>query len=272
MTEKAVIKKPSVLGLMAAKFKLDEKMFLDTVKATVMKPGKDGKIPSNEEIAAFLIVANKYDLDPFTNEIYAFLNKKGGIIPIVGVDGFVTIMNRQTDFNGYEITYDEDETTMEGAKSCPKWAEVKIYHKDREHATVVREYLDEVYVPARGGFTGPWQTHTKRMLRHKVLIQGIRVAFGITGIYDPDEGERIIDAQIAPAPQIAEPQPKQPEDNRFKAMLEKFAKAKETIGDEMYYTILGNNGFEHANEIRELKTGEKVLQEMRDYAATIAKD
>ncbi|MFA6067508.1 MAG: recombinase RecT, partial [Janthinobacterium sp.] len=174
-TKKAVVRKTSVLNIMAAKFNLEPDIFLSTIKATVMKPGKDGHIPSNEEIAAFLVVANKYSLDPFTNEIYAFPNKKGGIIPIVGIDGFTTILNRQKGFNGYELTYSEDETTMEGGKQCPAWAEVKIYHKDREHATIVREYLDEVYVPARSGYPGPWQSHTKRMLRHKVLIQGIRV-------------------------------------------------------------------------------------------------
>jgi len=196
MAEKTkAVAKPSVLGIMATKYNLDQATFLSTIKATVMKPGRDNKVASNEEIAAFLMVANKYNLDPFTNEIYAFPSKKGGVVPIVGVDGFVTIMNRQPDYNGYEMIYSTEDSTMEGAKSCPEWAEVKIYHKDREHATIVREYLDEVYVPARNSYSGPWQSHTKRMLRHKVLIQGIRIAFGITGIYDPDEGNRILDAQ-----------------------------------------------------------------------------
>lgn len=205
--KKELVKKPSIIGIMSAKFNLEPTMFLSTIKATVMKPGKDGKVPSNEEIAAFLIVANKYNLDPFTNEIYAFPNKKGGIIPIVGVDGFVTIMNRQPGFDGYELSYSDDSQTLEGGKSCPEWAEVKIYHKDREHATIVREYLDEVYIAPRGGYPGPWQSHTKRMLRHKVLIQGIRVAFGITGIFDPDEGERILDAQVVSGkPEVELPQ------------------------------------------------------------------
>jgi len=197
MVDKKIVKRVSVISIMAAKFNLDADIFLNTIKATVMKPSKDGRIPTNEEIAAFLVVANKYNLDPFTNEIYAFPNKKGGIIPIVGVDGFTTIMNRQPNFNGYDMIYAEEEITMEGGKSCPEWAEIKIYHKDREHPTIVREYLDEVYIPARSGFPGPWQTHTKRMLRHKALIQAIRVAFGITGIYDPDEAERILEAQVA---------------------------------------------------------------------------
>jgi len=39
---------------------------------------------------------------------------------------------------------------------------------------------------------GPWKTHPHRMLRHKALIQCARVAFGYSGITEPDEAERII--------------------------------------------------------------------------------
>lgn len=191
-----------ILGIMAVKYNLQPSMFLNTIKATVMKPGKDGRIPSNEEIAAFLVVANKYNLDPFTNEIYAFPSKKGGIIPIVGIDGFVAQMNRNPEFNGMDLEFAEDCKTMDGAKSCPEWCEVKIYKKGIDKPIVVREYLDEVYCPPKGGYPGPWQSHTKRMLRHKTIIQGARVAFGITGIYDQDEAERIIEAQ-ASAPEVS---------------------------------------------------------------------
>ena len=209
MSKEKALAKPSVFKLMAVKFNLSETDFITTIKSTIMSPTKVGKVATNSEVAAFLIVANKYNLDPFTNEIYAFPAKKGGIVPIVGIDGFTTIMNRQAEFNGYELTYSEDEATMDGGKSCPSWAEVKIYHKNRDHATIVREYLDEVYVPKRGNFAGPWQSHTKRMLRHKVLIQAIRLAFGITGIYDPDEAERILDAQVVEPsgkPEVAAPE------------------------------------------------------------------
>lgn len=85
---------------------------------------------------------------------------------------------------------------MPGAKvECPEWIETLIYRKDRARPTKLREFLDEVY---RGPFTskgrsmdGPWQTHTKRQLRHKSLIQCARIAFGFVGIYEPDEAERI---------------------------------------------------------------------------------
>jgi hypothetical protein len=54
---------------------------------------------------------------------------------------------------------------------------------------VVREYLKECYRDV-----GPWNSHPRRMLRHKAFIQCARMAFGFGGIYDPDEGERIRDA------------------------------------------------------------------------------
>lgn len=187
--------KPNVTQLMATKYNLNPEAFLKTIKATVMRPGKDGRVATNEEVTAFLLVAHKYNLDPFTNEIYAFPAKKGGIIPIVGVDGFVSQMTNHPDYNGMEFEYAEEHDTLQNAKSCPKWCEVKIYRKNLEKPIVVREYLDEVYVPPRSGFTGAWQTHTKRMLRHKTIIQGARIAFSLTGIYDPDEGQRILEAE-----------------------------------------------------------------------------
>ena len=56
---------------------------------------------------------------------------------------------------------------------------------------------------------GPWQSHTKRMLRHKSLIQCSRIAFGFTGIYDQDEAERIIEGQAVvitdPGSSVEEP-------------------------------------------------------------------
>ena len=79
--------------------------------------------------------------------------------------------------------------------------EVHVHRKDRQHPIAVREYFDEVYQPPRKSrdgktFPGPWQTHTKRMLRHKTMIQGFRVAFGFAGIYDDDEAERIVVGQL----------------------------------------------------------------------------
>ena len=201
--EKELAKKPNVLEMMASKYNLGHKTFLQTLKATVMKPDKNGKVPTDEEVAAFLLVASKYDLNPFTKEIYAFPDKRAGIIPIVGLDGFITLANRHPQYDGYEITWADKISDISGCKPCPEWCEVKVFRKDRAHPVVVREYLDEVYQEPRSGFKGPWQTHTKRMLRHKTLIQGFRVAFGLTGIYDEDEAIRIVDSEVIDMPTTA---------------------------------------------------------------------
>ena len=105
-------------------------------------------------------------------------------------------MNRNPQYDGMEIIYSENIVHTEGAKDCPEWCEVHIFRKDRAHAVVAREYFDEVYCPPKGGYPGPWQSHTKRMLRHKTIIQAARIAFGITGIYDEDEAGRILEAEV----------------------------------------------------------------------------
>lgn len=101
--------------------------------------------------------------------------------------------------------------------------EVVIYRKDRSHPIVVREYLDEVYRPLgvyKDGNKmkpGPWQSHTKRMLRGKTLIQGGRLAFGFSGIYDDDEAARVVEAiDVTP---IQTEAPERSAGSRLKAAL-----------------------------------------------------
>lgn len=149
---------------------------------------------SREQMGALLIVASQYKLNPWTKEIYAFPDKSKGIIPVVGVDGWSRIINSNPNLNGIEFVFSDKMVRMNKAKvDCPEWVDCLIYRKDRDRPTVVREYLDEVYREPMGanGFAGPWQSHPKRFLRHKALIQCARLAFGFVGIYDQDEAERI---------------------------------------------------------------------------------
>jgi len=137
---------------------------------------------TNEQLMALVVVSNQYKLNPFTKELYAFPDRGGGIVPIVAVDGWYRIMNEHPAMDGVEYTQATDEAGR-------VYGEASIYRKDRSRPTVVREYYDEV---KRN--TDPWKQHGSRMLRHKTIIQAARVAFGFAGIYDPDEGERIIQA------------------------------------------------------------------------------
>lgn len=171
----------------------DPKELMDVLKGTAFKVKE--RVVSDVEMAALLIVAQQYKLNPWTRQIYAFPDKQNGIVPVVGVDGWVAIINSHPEYDGVEFNYAEEVVTPENGKPCPIYIDCIIYRKDRTRPTVVREYLDEVYKKQQ--FASPWQTHTKRFLRHKALIQCARVAFGFGGIYDQDEvdsepGEKVI--------------------------------------------------------------------------------
>ncbi len=145
---------------------------IGTLKATAFK----GQV-SDAQMTALLVVANQYALNPWTKEIYAFPDKNNGIVPVVGVDGWSRIINSHPQFDGIDFEQDEQSCTC------------IIYRKDRSHPIKVTEWMAEC---KRG--TGPWQSHPRRMLRHKAMIQCARLAFGYGGIYDQDEAERIVDA------------------------------------------------------------------------------
>lgn len=203
MTANAKNSQNTLVKKFADKFNFDEKKLIDTLKATAFKI-KDGVV-TDEQMSALLIVADQYGLNPFTKEIFAYPDKQNGIVPVVSVDGWSRIINQHPDMDGLEFIYSDEVVNVQDAKPCSAWIECVIYRKDRSHAIRVKEFLDEVYRPPFEGtsksngspykVSGPWQSHTKRMLRHKSLIQCSRIAFGFVGIYDQDEAERIIEGQ-----------------------------------------------------------------------------
>ena len=173
----------------------DGRELVDTLKMTAFR----GDV-SDAQMTALMVVANQYGLNPWTKEIYAFPDKNNGIVPVVGVDGWARIINSHPQFDGMEFQQSDVMLKMAGAKSeAPEWIECVMHRKDRRNPIVIREYLDEVYrEPFKGKYgdvTGPWQTHPKRFLRHKAMIQCARMAFGFGGIYDHDEAERIVESK-----------------------------------------------------------------------------
>ena len=165
--------KSSALATMAGRLSVDPNKLLDTLKATCFKGA------SAEEMLVLVAVSNRYGLDPLTKQIYAFPSK-GGITPVVSVDGWLHILNSQPQFDGIEFHFED------GPDGKPASVTAVVYRKDRTHATKVTEYFAECFRPSE-----PWRQFPRRMLRHKAVKEAVRVAFGISGITDEDEARDI---------------------------------------------------------------------------------
>ena len=181
----------TALAQVANRLAVSESELQSIVINTVM-PNK-GQQVSNDQFISFMAVANEYKLNPLVKEIYAFPAKGGGIQPIVSIDGWLKIITNHEQFDGMEHEDILDNGQLVAIKCS-------IYRKDAKRPITVTEYMSEC---KRN--TDTWKQWPNRMLRHKATIQAGRYAFGISGIVDPDEAERIKDAtggerEINPAP------------------------------------------------------------------------
>ncbi|MBX8812736.1 phage recombination protein Bet [Ochrobactrum sp. MR34] len=180
--------KRSLVDSMASRYDMEPTEFVSAIKATVIKGDC-----SNEQFAAFLMVAKEYKLNPLTKEIYAFPDR-GGIQPIVSIDGWMNLINSHPQFDGMEF---QDSNGEDGKLYS---VECRIYRKDRARPVSVIEYMSECFRQ-----TDPWKKWPNRMLRHKAAIQAARYAFGFSGIMEPDEYDRMKDVSPQVKTVIADP-------------------------------------------------------------------
>ena len=155
-----------MLAELAEQYGMDTGRFWSTIQATVMPDA------TTEQALAFLTVCKEYNLNPIIKEIYAFPSR-GGIVPVVGVDGWLAIANRNPNFDGLDTEEIHDSESNLVAVKC------KVWRKDRQQPTTATEYLAE----CRRN-TPIWKQYPYRMLNNKAIIQAIRRAFSISGVYD----------------------------------------------------------------------------------------
>lgn len=163
----------TALEALASRLQLNPTVLTKTLRQTAFSACK-----TDEEFVALVVVANAYGLDPLLKEIYAFPAKGGGIVPMVSIDGWIRIMNEHPQFDGVEFDHIVNE------KGNLEAIEAVFYRKDRSRPVKVIEYLEE---NKRG--TEPWKMMPNRMLRHRALIQGARIAFGFSGVASEGDEE-----------------------------------------------------------------------------------
>ena len=189
--------KRSPLIAMAERLSIDPAELQSVIAKTIMPSGVQ---VSNEQLVAFLAVANAYGLDPLKREIFAFPGKGGSIQPIVSIDGWLSIINSQPTYDGMDLTENHNDSGALVSVTC------RIFRSDRSQPTVLTEYLEECRQK-----TDPWINRPRRMLRHKAVIQCSRYAFGLGGIMEEDEGREIDVTPRAPAAREPAPVPQYPE-------------------------------------------------------------
>lgn len=115
-----------------------------------------------------LRLAKKHGLDPLSDEV-SLMETKEGYAPFITIDGWAKLINEHPQFAGMSLREPQDMSHQ-----LPEWMECTIYRNDRILPIVVKEYLEEVMTNHPS-----WQQMPRRMLRHRVIQQCARLAFGI---------------------------------------------------------------------------------------------
>jgi phage recombination protein Bet len=170
------------------------------LRQSVMPPNT-----SEADFLAFLHVAAKYRLNPLLREIYPMPKKGGGIQAIVSIDGWCSIVQREKRFDGVQFRYVADDEGHLEMVFCT------MYVKGQTHPVEVAERLAECQKN-----TDPWKQMPYRMLRHRAYIQAARLAFGVHGIMDEEEGV-VASGYTSVAEALAANPAKPRKENPFKA-------------------------------------------------------
>lgn len=157
-----------------------------------------------------LRLAQKHGLDPLSDEL-GLMETKEGLLPFITIDGWAKLINQHPQFVGMSLREPQDMTHQ-----LPEWMECTIYRNDHILPIVVKEYLEEVMTNHPS-----WQQMPRRMLRHRVIQQCARLAFGINA------SDRVDKTKEIDSMRIHENQPldssSKPKKTRSEALKEKLA-------------------------------------------------
>ncbi len=188
------------------------------MKTLVKTNERDGKISkstgyNNEEIAVlkktvakgvtdtelyfFLTVAKGLNLNPFNKEIWCYKDHKGNLLTFAGRDGFLTIAQRDSKWNGiyscevregdeYSQEFDGEKVNLKHKKTTKKGKILGAYcfirPKDCDIPTI--EYVDfDTY--NKGSYV--WKSHSADMIKKVAEIHALKKAFGISGIHSDSD-------------------------------------------------------------------------------------
>ena len=141
---------------------------------------------TDAEMFAGMSMIARFGLDPIAREVYVTRTSKG-LVTIIGIDGWIKVLNRTEGYDGFEQSEEWDEA---GNLKC---VETRIYTKERSRPTTYRGYAKE-YTRMAGVVAQnmPWH-----MLRLFSLRHAARLFTPIGGSVVTEEEARWMDAYAA---------------------------------------------------------------------------
>lgn len=148
----------------------DKKLLLNTV----------AKGATESEFKMFIEFCKATGLNPYKKEIW-FIKTKNGVQMMTGINGFLAIANRHPQFDGMEVSIQEENGKLVSATA-------KVYRKDRKIPSCATVYLSEYFKPSQFG-NGMWEKMPRMMLQKVAKSVALREAFPqeLNGIYTQEE-------------------------------------------------------------------------------------
>ncbi len=133
----------------------------------VWKTSKGQPDLTDDEMFVGMSMIARYGLDPIAKEVYVTRSSKG-LMTIIGIDGFIKILDRTDGFDGFE---QEIGWTGEGKDKDIEWVETRVFSKLRSHPTVYRAFACE-YSKLSGMVAKliPWHMLRLFSLRHATRL------------------------------------------------------------------------------------------------------
>jgi len=242
--------------------------------------GFANQLQKNEK-KQFIEIACAFQLNPFKREIYCipYNTKQGRKLSIItGYEVYLKRAERSGKLAGWKVWTEGEGNNL---KAC-----IEIRRKDWEqplyHEVYFSEYAQKTYDKYNKTYVlnSMWKSKPMTMLKKVVIAQGFRLAFpdelgGMPYTTDelPDEmtqtqktASKVIDITTEEPEQKPAPKPKKTTNFKFLKAMQELKKQNE----EVYYSVLSDAGFKHANEITDRQQQLMVYKTIKADIETIA--
>ena len=140
---------------------------------------------TDNEFGVMIELASRYQLDPFSRQIWLVKYGDNPAQIFAGRDGYLAVAHRSGQFDGMESGTRKDGDALVG------WC--KVYRRDMSHPFEIEVHASE-YSTGRN----LWKDKPRTMIQKVAEAQCLRRAFSISGLYSPEE----IDTCDRPEPRL----------------------------------------------------------------------